>query len=104
MDFVIGLLRSLERYGPIWMIVDRMTKSVHFLSVRTTDPVRKLAKLYVKEIVRLHGVLFLIVSNRDARFTFMFWTKLQEDLGTRLKFSTISHPQIDGQSEDNIDS
>ena len=72
MDLVSGLSKSSEGYDSIWVIVDRMTKSVHFLPVKTTDPVKKLARLYLKEIVRLHGVLVLIVSDRDARFTSMF--------------------------------
>ena len=79
-----------------------MTKSAPFLSVITTDPVKKLAKLYLKEIVRLHGVPVSIVSDRDARFTSMFWKKLQAGFGTRLKFSTASHSQTDGQSERTI--
>ena len=79
-----------------------MTKSAHFLPVQTTDPVRKLAKLYLKEIVRLHGMPVSIVSDRDVRFTSMFWKELQAGFGTRLKFSTTSHPQIDGQSERTI--
>ena len=72
MDFISGLLRSLEGYDSLWVIVDRMTKSAHFLPVKTTDLVKKLAKLYLKEIVRLHGVLVSIVLDRDARFTSMF--------------------------------
>ena len=63
---------------------------------------KKLANLYLKEIIRLHGVPVLIVSDRDARFTSMFWKELQAGFGTRLKFSTASHPQIDGQSERTI--
>ena len=99
MDFVSGLPKSSEGYDSIWVIVDRMTKSAHFLPVKTTDPVRKLAKLYLKEIVQLHGVPVSIVSDRDARFTSMFWKELQAGFGTRLKFSTAAHPQTDGQSE-----
>ena len=99
MDFVSRLPKSSEGYDSIWVIVDRMTKSTHFLPVKTTDLVKKLVRLYLKEIVRLYGVPVLIVSNRDARFTSMFWKELQAGFGTQLKFSTASHPQIDGQSE-----
>ena len=67
-----------------------------------TDPVKKLVKLYLKESVCLHGVPVSIVLDRDTRFTFMFWRELQEGLGTRLKLSTTSHPQIDRQSEQMI--
>ncbi|KAI0522340.1 hypothetical protein KFK09_004718 [Dendrobium nobile] len=67
-----------------------------------TDSVEKLAKLYVDEIVRLHGIPKSIVSDRDARFTSKLWKKIQEALGTRLTFSTAFHPQTDGQSERTI--
>ena len=92
MDFISGLPKSSEGYNFIWVIMDQMTKSAHFLPVKTTDPVRKLAKFYLKENVRLHGVPVSIVSDQDARFTFMFWKELQVGFGTRLKFSTTSHP------------
>ena len=92
MDFVSRLPRSSEGYDSIWVIVDRMTKSAHFLPVKTTDSVKKLAKLYLKEIVRLQSVPILIVLDRDARFMSLFWKELQAGFGTRLKFSTTSHP------------
>ena len=102
MDFVSGLLRSSEGYDSIWVIVDWMTKSTHFLSVKTMDPVKKLAKLYLKKIVQLHGVPVSIVSDQDVRFPSMFWKELQAGFGTRLKFSIALHPQTDGQSERTI--
>ena len=76
-----------------------MTKSTHIFLIKTIDPVRKQARLYLKEIVRLRGVSVSIVSDRDARFTSMFWKELQTKLGTRLTFGTTSHPQTDGQNE-----
>ena len=79
-----------------------MTKSAHFLPINVEDSLEKLAQLYVDEIVRLHGVLVSIVSNRDPRFTSRFWPSLQAALGTRLHFSTTFHPQTDGQSERTI--
>ena len=79
--------------------MDQMTKSMHFLPMKTMDLIRKLAKLYLKEIVRLHGVPVSIMSDRDARFTSIFLKELQVGLGTQLKFSTTSHPQTDWQSE-----
>ena len=81
------------------MIVDRLTKSAHFIPVRIDYSMDRLAELYVDEIVRLHGVPLSIVSNRDSRFTSKFWKELQSTLGTRLNFSTAFHPQTDGQSE-----
>ena len=79
-----------------------MTKSAPFLLVNVEDSLEKLARLYVDEIVRLHGVQVLIVSDRDPRFTSRFWLSLQTALGTRLHFSTSFHPQTDGQSERTI--
>ena len=102
MDFVIGLPRTRRPHDAIWVIVDRLTKSAHFLPVSNDDPLDKLAQLYVAEIVRLHGVPISIVSDRDPRFTSRFWSSLQDAMGTRLHFSTTFHPQTDGQSERTI--
>lgn len=79
-----------------------MTKSAHFLAFRINDSLEKLAKLYVDEIVRLHGIPISIVSDRDVRFTSKFWVSLQKALGTSLSMSTTFHPQTDGQSERTI--
>ena len=99
MDFVSGLRLTQSKKDSIWVIVDRLTKSAHFIPVRTDLSLDKLAELYVSQIVRLHGVPISIVSDRDPRFTSRFWKKLQEALGTKLHFSTAFHPQTDGQSE-----
>lgn len=74
-------------------------KSTHFIPVRTDYSLEKLAKLYIAEVVKLHGVSVSIISDCDLRFASRFWGSLQEALGSRLKFSTAFHPQIDGQSE-----
>ncbi|KAL5769927.1 hypothetical protein ACOSP7_014081 [Xanthoceras sorbifolium] len=87
------------KHDAVWVIVDRLTKSAHFLPVRTDYSLDRLAELYIREIVRLHGVPVSIISDRDPRFTSRFWKKFQEALGTRLSFSTAFHPQTDGQSE-----
>ena len=99
MDFVSGLPLSTSKKDAIWVVVDRLTKSAHFIPVRTDFSLDKLAELYVSQIVRLHGVPISIVSDRDPRFTSRFWKKLQEALGTKLHFSTAFHPQTDGQSK-----
>ena len=80
-------------------MVDRLTKSAHFLPVRTDYSLDKLEKLYIKEIVWLHGITLSIISDRNPRFTLRFWGKLQEALSTRLNFNTTFHPQMDGQSK-----
>ena len=102
MDIVTGLPRTWRQHDVIWMIVDRLTKSAHFLPVSNDDPLDKLAQLYVEEIVRLHGVPISIVLDRDPRFTSRFWSSLQDAMGTRLHFSTAFHPQTDGLSERTI--
>ncbi|EOY16856.1 Retrotransposon protein [Theobroma cacao] len=102
MDFVTGLPRTSGGYDSIWIVVDRLTKSAHFLPVKTTYGAAQYARVYVDEIVRLHGIPISIVSDRGAQFTSRFWGKLQEALGTKLDFSTAFHPQTDGQSERTI--
>ena len=102
MVFVIGLPRNRRQHDAIWVIADRLMKSVHFLPVSNDDPLDKLDELYVEEIVRLHGVSISIVLNQDPRFTSRFWSSLQDAMGTRLHFSTAFHPKTDGQSERTI--
>ncbi|KAI3748512.1 hypothetical protein L6452_11629 [Arctium lappa] len=102
MDFVTKLPKTLKGHDAIWVIVDRLTKSAHFLAMRETLPMDKLAKLYIDEVISWHGVPLSIVSDRDSRFTSHFWDGLQKELGTRVKLSTTYHPQTDGQSERTI--
>ena len=83
----------------MWVIVDRLTKSAHFLPIKVSYSLKMLAKLYIKEVIRLHGIPVSIVSNRDPRFTSRFWPSLQEALGTKVRFSTTFHSQTDGQLE-----
>ncbi|KAF5799266.1 putative nucleotidyltransferase, Ribonuclease H [Helianthus annuus] len=102
MDFVTKLPKTRKGNDAIWVIVDRLTKSAHFLPIKETFSMERLAKLYVDEIVSLHGVPLSIVSDRDSRFTSRFWISFQESMGTRLNLSTAYHPQTDGQSERTI--
>ncbi|KAH9763231.1 Endonuclease [Citrus sinensis] len=102
MDFVSGLPRSRRGCDCIWVIVDRLMKSAHFLARKSTDNVGQLTKLFIKEIVRLHGVPVSIVSDRDQLFTSRFWASLHKELGMKLRFSTAFHPQTDGQFERTI--
>ena len=102
MDFVVGLPKTTKGHDAIWVVVDRLTKSAHFISIKTTFSLEQLADLYVQEIVRLHGVPKSIVSDRDAQFTTKFWRSVQRAMGTTLNFSTTFHPQTDGQSERTI--
>ena len=76
-------------HDAVWVIIDRLTKSTHFLAVRMTFTLEEFFRLYIREIVRLHGVL---VSNRDPRFTAHFWKSFQKSMGTQLTMSTAFHP------------
>ena len=99
MDFVSGFPLTQQKHDSVRVIVDKLTKSSHFIPIRMDYSMDRLAELYVEEIVRLHGVPLSIVSYRDPRFTSRFWNELQSALGTKLKFSTTFHPQTDGQSK-----
>nr|GFA51445.1 putative reverse transcriptase domain-containing protein [Tanacetum cinerariifolium] len=102
MNFVTKLPKSSQGYNTIWVIVDRLTKCAIFTPIRETDPMDKLARIYLKEVVTMHGIHISIISDRDPRFTSNFWRSLQNALGTRLDMSTAYHPKTDGQSERTI--
>ncbi|GJY21462.1 reverse transcriptase domain-containing protein [Tanacetum coccineum] len=102
MDFVTKLPRSSQGYDTIWVIVDQLTKSAIFLPMRETDPLEKLAKMYLKEVVVRHGIPVSIICDRDPRFASNFWKSFQKALGTSLDMSTAYHPETDGQSKRTI--
>nr|GEV37386.1 retrotransposable element Tf2 [Tanacetum cinerariifolium] len=102
MDFVTRLPRTQKMNDAIWVVVDRLTKSAHFLPIRKDFLISRLADMFQQEIVRLHGTPETIVFNRDPRFTSRFWKGLQSAWGTRLKFSTTFHPETDAQTEGTI--
>ncbi|GJX48704.1 putative reverse transcriptase domain-containing protein [Tanacetum coccineum] len=102
MDFVTKLPRTAAGQDTIWVIVDRLTKSAHFLPMREDDTLEKLTRQYLKEVVSKHEVPVLIISDRDGKFTSHFWKSLHKALGTRLDMSTTYHPETDGQSERTI--
>ncbi|GJS61016.1 putative reverse transcriptase domain-containing protein [Tanacetum coccineum] len=102
MNFVTKLPKTSQGYDTIWVIVDRLTKSVIFTPMRETDPMDKLARIYLKEVVTRHGIPVLIICDREPRFASNFWRSLQNALGTNLDMSTAYHPQIDGQSKRTI--
>nr|GEW21713.1 putative reverse transcriptase domain-containing protein [Tanacetum cinerariifolium] len=102
MDFIIKLPTSSQGFDTIWVIVDRLTKSAHFLPIRENDPLDKLARLYLNRIVARHEIPVSIICDRDGRFTSNFWKSFQKALGTKLSMSTAYHPKTDGQSERTI--
>ncbi|GJS38918.1 ribonuclease H-like domain-containing protein [Tanacetum coccineum] len=102
MDFITKLPKTSSGQDAIWVIVDRLTKSTHFLPMKETDSMKKFTRQYLKEVVSRHGVLVLIISDRDSKFTSHFWKSLNKALGTQLDMSTAYHLQMDGQSERTI--
>jgi hypothetical protein len=102
MDFIVGLPRTPRGNNMIWVIVDRLTKSAHFIPMKDIWSKKELAMAYRKHVLKLHGVPKDIVSDRDSRFISKFWQELQKSLGTKLKMSTAFHPATDGQTERTI--
>nr|GEZ65937.1 putative reverse transcriptase domain-containing protein [Tanacetum cinerariifolium] len=95
MDFITKLPKTTNGYDTIWVIVDHLTKSAHFLPMRENDPMEKFMKLYMKEVVTRQGVPVSIISDHDGRFTSLFWQAHHKALGTRLDMSTAYHPKTD---------
>ncbi|GKF52141.1 reverse transcriptase domain-containing protein, partial [Tanacetum coccineum] len=93
MDFITKLPKSSQGFDTIWVIVDQLTKSAHFLPIRENDLLDKLAR---------HEIPVSIICDRDGRFTSNFWRSFQKALGTDLSMSTTYHPETDGQSERTI--
>nr|GEW37509.1 putative reverse transcriptase domain, ribonuclease H-like domain, aspartic peptidase domain protein [Tanacetum cinerariifolium] len=102
MDFITKLPKTSSEQDTIWVIVDRLTKSAHFIPIKATDSMETLTRLYIKEIVSWHGVPISIISDRYSHFTSILWQSMQSALGTQLDMSTAYHPQTDGQSERTI--
>jgi hypothetical protein len=102
MDLITKLPRTSRQHECIWVVVDRLTKSAHFLAMRENATMDVWAQTYLSEIVARHGVPLKIVSDRDSRFTSNFWGSMQKELGTKVALSTAYHPQTDGQTERTI--
>ena len=99
MDFIVGLPLTTRRHDSIFVVVDTLTKSAHFIPVRMMYQALDIARVFISETVRLHGVPKKIISDRGSVFTERFWMSFQEALGTQLNFSTAYHPETDGQIE-----
>ncbi|GKB53893.1 putative nucleotidyltransferase, ribonuclease H [Tanacetum coccineum] len=102
MDLVTGLPRMKRKNDAIWVVVDQLTKSAHFLAIRERYSASKLAEIFQKEIISLYGTPVSIVLDRDPRFTSQFWKGFQRAWGTKLNYSTAFHLQTDDQSERTI--
>jgi hypothetical protein len=99
MDFIVGLPLTTRKFDSIWVIVDRLSKSAHFIPVHTRYDVRRYAEIYIAHVLCLHGVLKTIISDRGSQFITRFWEQLHASLGTHLIHSLAYHPQMDGQTE-----
>jgi hypothetical protein len=99
MDFIIDLPNTSPKHDSIWVIIDRLTKTTHFIPVHTTYTIKKYAEVYLDQILRLHGVPKTIISNRGAQFIAHFWEQLQSSLETKLIRSSVNNPQTNGQNE-----
>ena len=96
MDFIVGLPNTSQKHDSIWVIVDRLTKTTHFIPMHNTYNAKRYAEIYLDRIVCLHGVPKTIISDRSAQFVARFWEQLQESIGTKLIRSSAYHPQSDG--------
>jgi len=97
MNFMTGLPKRTKGNNVIWVIIDRLTKFALFLPMKMTNSMDRLAQLYVREVIRLYGILVSIISYRDSRFTSWLWSSIQHVLGTQLDLSTTFYLQVDGQ-------
>src|SRR3984957_10340718 len=95
----ISLFPKSHGFDYLWVVICRLTSMVHLIPINTTTTASEHALLYVKEVVRLHGLPHSIVSNRDSKFTSKFWKETHRLLGTKLLMSTVFHPQTDGATE-----
>ena len=99
MDLITQLPKSRAGNDAIVVFVDKLTKMVHYVATTTTVSAPQLAELFLREVVRHHGVPESILSDRDPRFTAHFWRAFWDRLGSKLTMSTAYHPQTDGQTE-----
>ncbi|KAK9046103.1 hypothetical protein V6N11_052003 [Hibiscus sabdariffa] len=99
MNFSIDHPNTPRKHDFVWVIVDRFTKSAHFIHVQTTMSSDVLAKTYINEVIRLHEIPMSIIFDQDPKFTSRFWKSLQKALGTKVHLNIAFHLQSDGQSE-----
>ena len=99
MDFITGFSMTWRQHDSIKVVVDKLTKETHFIPVNPMHKTNDIAKIFMRDIFKLHGLPKEIVSDRDVKFTSNFWKGLFANLGTKLNFRTAYHPHIDGQTE-----
>eukprot|EP00253_Pinus_taeda_P019990 PITA_19990 len=99
MDFITGLPKTKKNNDSIMVVVDKLSKAAHFIPVQSTYRAAQIAHVFMQNVFRLHGLPKTIILDRDVKFTSAFWKTLFAELGTQLNFSTVYHPQTDGQLE-----
>ena len=99
MDFITGIPKIAGNFDSIFVVVDKLTKVAHLIPTQTTTSASDIAQLFVKEVVRLHGILACIMSDRDAKFTSKFWRAMFQSWVTLLNLSSSYHPKKDGQTK-----
>ena len=92
MDFITGLPMTWRQHDSIMVVVDKLTKTTHFIPVNSMHKTDDIGKIFMKDIFKLHGLPKAIVFDRDVKFTSNFWKRLFADLGTKLNFNTAYHP------------
>lgn len=99
LDFIIGLPCTKKNHESIMVVVEKLRKTTHFVPVKSTYKTIEIADIFMREIFRLHGIPWVVISSRDVKFTSTFWKTLFAGLGTQIQFNTAYHPQIDGQTK-----
>jgi hypothetical protein len=99
LDFIIGFPKNQKQNDSIMVVIDKLSKSGHFIPVKSTFKAINIAEIFMKQIFRLHGIPKMVISNRDVKFTSSFLKELFAGVNTNLNFSTSYHPQIDGETE-----
>jgi hypothetical protein len=99
LDFITGFPKTQKQNDSIMVVIDKLSKSAHFIPVKSTFKAINIIEIFMKEIFRLHGVPKMVISDRDVKFTSTFWKELFAGINTNLNFSTSYHPQMDGQTE-----
>ena len=95
MDFITALPKVARNFDAIFVVVDKLTKVAHLICIRTSASASDISQIFIKEIVRLHGIPTWVINNRDAKFTSRFWTTMFQPLGTLLNLSSAYHLKID---------
>ena len=99
MDFITGFPKTKMHNDSIMVVIDKLTKSAHFILVKSTYKSINIVEIFMKEMFRLHGIPKMVILDRDVKFTSMFWKELLVRLNTNLNFSTSYHPQINVKTE-----